>query len=239
MLLVAGTHGNEIAGIHAAELFLALAYVERGKVFVIPRLNNSGVLAGNRLVQPEHQGQDDPGWFTPPEGVTRYAGAEQRNINRSYPGSVEGGLAQKIALAVMRLLVYENIDIAIDMHEARPSSAIAWAVISNPKNVDVAALAVLDLEEKGISMLLEVSPPDMDGLSHKEWGNRTQAMAFLIETANPAQENNPSPALLNDPRYALDRRAAIQLETVRAIVSRSNEALAAPLIFSGIPVYRQ
>ena len=239
MLLVGGTHGNEIAGIQAAELFADLVRVESGRVFVIPRLNNSGVSAGIRLVQAEDQNQDDPDWYTPPEGSARYAGIEQRNINRSYPGTEQAGLTQKISLAVMNLLVRENIDIAIDMHEARPSSDLAWTIVSNPKNVHIAALAVLDLEEKDILMHLDVSPPEMDGLSHKEWGNRTQAMAFLIETVNPAQADNPSIDELNDPHYALNRRAAIHLETVRTIVSISNEALPLPLVFSGIPEYSQ
>jgi predicted deacylase len=239
ILLIAGTHGNEIAGIYAAELFVSLASVENGRVFVIPRLNSSGIPTGSRFVKIEHQGQNDPDWYVPPEGTTRYRGIEQRNINRSYPGSLTEGLTQKIAEAVMNLLVLENIDIAIDMHEAEPSSNIAWTIISNPKNVNVAVLAVLDLEEKGIPMRLDVSPPDMDGLSHKEWGNRTNAMSFLIETANPAQADNPSTDMLNDPNYALERRASIQLETIQSIVSQANLVLPLPLLYSGIPNYDQ
>jgi len=242
LLLVGGTHGNEVAGIRAAEIFVDSARVEKGRVFVIPRLNNSGVSAGMRLVSPEHQGRPDPDWYTPPESVTQYAGMEQRNINRSYPGAEQAGLAQKIALAVMRLLTDEDIDIAIDMHEAQPSSNLAWTIVSNPKNVQVAALVVLDLEEKGLPFHLDVSALNMDGLSHREWGNRTKALSFLIETVNPAQAAYPSQNELDAPQYALDRRAAIQLETVRLLVSRSNEVLLAPLIlsgFSGIPEYSQ
>ena len=239
LLLVGGTHGNEIAGIRAAEVFTELARVERGRVFVIPRLNNSGVTAGTRLVRPEHQGRPDPDWYTPPESLARYAGMEQRNINRSYPGTEQAGLAQKIALAVMRLLVDEDIDIAIDMHEAEPSSNIAWTIVSNPKNVQVAALALLDLEEKDIPLHLDASPLNMDGLSHREWGDRTKALSFLIETVNPAQAARPSQAELNSPRYALEVRAAIQLETVMALVLRSNEVLSEPIIFSGIPEYSE
>jgi len=245
LLLVGGAHGNEIAGIRAAEIFVNFARVEQGRVFVIPRLNNSGVSAGTRLVRPEHQGRPDPDWYTPPEGLTRYAGTEQRNINRSYPGTEQAGLAQKIALAVMMLLIDEDIDIAIDMHEAEPFSNIAWTIVSNPKNIEVAALAALDLEEKDIPFHLDVSPLNMDGLSHREWGDRTKALSFLIETANPAQAARTSQDELNAPQYALDRRAAIQLETVRALVSRSNEILFEPLIvsglsgFLGIPEYSQ
>ena len=239
LLLAAGTHGNETAGIHAAEFFVELARVEKGCVFVIPRLNNPGVASGSRLVPVDYQGQSDPEQYTPPEGITIYAGMEQRNIDRSYPGTKHAGLAQKIALAVMNLLITENIEIAIDMHEAKPGSDLAWCIVSNPKNVSLAALAVLDLEEKGIRMHLDASPPNMDGLSHREWGNRTRAMAFLIETVNPAQADTPLPDEINNPQYTLSRRSAIHLETVRSLVSRCNEALSMPLVYSGIPDYSQ
>jgi len=239
MLLVAGTHGNEIGGIRAAEFFAEHALVEKGCVFVIPRLNAPGVKAGSRLVPPESQGQPDLDLYTPPEGASVYAGMEQRNIDRSYPGTEFAGTAQKIALAVMRLLVTENIEIAVDMHEASPSSPMAWNIVANPKNVQAAALTVFDLEEKGISMNLEESAPKMDGLSHKEWGDRTQAMSFLIETANPAQADNQSADEENDSRYALNRRVAIQLETIRLLVDRCNEKLSAPLVYSGISEYAE
>ena len=239
LLLVAGAHGNEIAGIRAAEFFAEHAQIERGRVFVIPRLNVSGVLAGARLVQPEIQGEPDPDVYIPPEGRTLYAGMEQRNINRSYPGTEYAGVTQKIALAVMQLLVSENIDIAIDMHEAGLSSNMAWTIVANPKNVQIAALAVLDLEEEGIPMHLEASAPDMDGLSHKEWGDRTRAMSFLIETANPAQDDAVLPDELNDSRYSLDRRVAIQLETIRLLAARCNEVLPAAFVYSGIGEYAQ
>ncbi|MCL2602084.1 MAG: succinylglutamate desuccinylase/aspartoacylase family protein [Treponema sp.] len=239
LLLVAGTHGDEPAGIQAAEFFIARAEVQQGSVFVIPRLNDAGVAAGSRFVQADWERSDDDDYFTPPEGSTRYAEIEQRNINRSYPGSESGAAAQKIAQAVMRLLVQENIDIAIDMHEARPSSGIARTIIANQKNANAAALAIFDLEERGIIMRLELSPPDMDGLSHKEWGNRTRAAAFLIETENPAYGSNSAIGVPGDPRYAVDKRTAIQLEAVKAIVRRCNETLPAPLVFSGIPVYTE
>jgi len=239
LLLAAGTHGNETAGIEAAELFIKNARVESGCVYVIPRLNASGIPAGSRLVLSEHQGRPDPDLYTPPEGGSQYAGMEQRNINRSYPGTENAGLAQKTAFAVMRLLVSENIDIAIDMHEAQPGSDLAWVIVSNPKNVQIAALAILDLDDRGILMRLDASPSNMDGLSHKEWGNRTRAMSFLIETVNPNQAENPLADYLNNPYYSLSRRAAIQLEAIRVLVSRCNEVLPAPLVFSGIPEYAE
>ena len=237
MLLVAGTHGAEIAGIRAAEFFVEQAVVESGKVFVIPHLNKLGVIAGTRQVPLEYQGQPDPAEYTPPGATTVFPGIEQRNINRAYPGSEDMGLTQRIALAVMNLIVSENIDIAMDLHEAGPTSVLAWMIISNPKNIHIVAGTVLDLEERGITMGLDVSS-DNAGLSHREWGDRTQTFAFLTETANPYQDENPA-QFLGDPRYSLERRVAIQLETVRNIVANSNYFLPSPLLFSGIPEYSE
>jgi len=239
LLIVAGTHGNEIAGIKAAEFFIKNVRVERGSVFVIPYLNKSGITGGNRLVLLKHQELPDPGLYIPPEGLSEYPGVEQRNINRSYPGTEHAGLAQKIAFAVMRLLINEQIDIAIDLHEAQPGSDLAWSIVANPKNVHIAALAVIDLDEKSIPMHLDKSPSNMDGLSHKEWGDRTGALSFLIETVNPAQASIPSRDKIRDPKYALERRVAIQLETIRLLVERCNEELNSPLVYSGIPEYSE
>jgi len=233
MLLVGGTHANETAGIRAAELFIEHARVEKGCVFVIPHLNGGAMETESRLVPLHLQGMPDADYYIPPRGETIYTGAEQRNINRSYPGSLDMGLSQLIALAVMELLILENIDIAIDMHEARPSSDLAWKIVANQKNMDIAIMAIFDLEDEGIVMGLEISPP-FDGFSHREWGNRTGALAFLTETANPAQENNPAliSGYVGNYRYDLEWRVYVQLKIVEAIVNRANEVLAMPLLFS-------
>ena len=230
LLLVGGTHGNEIAGIRAAEFFIERAVVEAGRVFIIPHLNIMGVHIESRLIPIEYQGRMDVESYIPPGGTTQYPGTEQRNINRSYPGGEDEGFAQLIALAVMNLLYIEAIDIAIDLHEARPSSDLAWTLIAHQKNVEIAALAILDLSEEGINLSLDLSPPN-DGFSHREWGNRTQAFAFLIETANPLQDPNPQLYTI-DPRYNLERRIEIQLRTINAIIRRANEIMPLPLNYS-------
>jgi hypothetical protein len=237
MLLVAGAHGAEIAGIRAAEIFVEQALVETGKVFVIPHLNRPGIIAGTRLVPLEYQGRPDPEYFIPPGGATVFPGFEQRNINRAYPGCENMGLAQLIALAVMNILFSENIDIAIDLHEAGPSSALAWMIISHPDSVHIAANAILDLEEQGIILGLDVSSKQ-SGLSHREWGDRTGAFAFLTETANPYQDPDPA-RFSGNPAYFLERRVAIQLEMIRQLVANTNQFLPAPLVFSGIQEHRE
>jgi predicted deacylase len=263
MLIIAGTHGNEIAGIMAAVMFVEHASAEAGRIIVIPCLNRPGIFAGGknggasarlsiqtprgpryfplgtRLVPAEYQGQDDPPAYFAPDSATELPGYEQRNINRAYPGTEEAGLAQKIARAVMNILETENINIAIDLHEAGPASSVAWHIVANPKNADIAALAILDLEEKNITMHIEASPSEMKGLSHREWGDRSNAAAFLVETVNPAQGDNPAPPPdpVHDPAFPLWRRVAVQLEAIRAIAENSKEKLSLPVEYSGLPDY--
>jgi hypothetical protein len=43
------------------------------------------------------------------------------------------------------------------------------------------------LQGEGIAIGLEASPPNLHGLSHREWGDATPALAILMETTNPAQ----------------------------------------------------
>jgi hypothetical protein len=260
LLITAGAHGNEIAGIMAALLLVEHAVAEGGRIFIVPYLNMTGIFSGNaepvilqtpsgprgfpygtRLVPPERQGREDAEWYVSPLGEGKYPGYEQRNINRAYPGTEDAGLAQKIALAIMRLLQDEKIDIAIDLHEAGTTSAIGWHIISNPKNVHIAALAVLDLEEKNISMHIDSSPVNMQGLSHKEWGDRSNAMAFLIETVNPGQGDSAPPHLIDqvfDERYPLWKRVAVHLETIQALVHNANETFPLPVVYGGTPDYQ-
>ncbi|MDR3138489.1 MAG: succinylglutamate desuccinylase/aspartoacylase family protein [Treponema sp.] len=218
VLIVGGTHGGERAGIIAADLLARHAVPEQGRLFVIPRLNRSS----GRLLPLEVQGEDDGDRYFPPGSSTALPGYERRNINRAYPGAAEAGLTQKIALAVMNLLTVENIDLAIDLHETGTASNLAWHIIANPKNADIAAAAVFDLEEKNITMYMDISPEGMHGLSHKEWGDRTGANAFLVETSELAP---------------LRTRTAVHLETIASLIACTGAVRGKFFTYTGVPDY--
>jgi hypothetical protein len=94
-------------------------------------------------------------------------------------------------------------------------------IVANPKNLDLAALAVISLELEGIRMKLEPSSEVFHGLSHREWGDETKATAFLIETPNPAQsteKGNP----VEDPQHPLAGRIATHLASIEAILDAWN-----------------
>lgn len=251
-VVLGGTHGNEIAGIMAAVLLVERAQVARGRLIVIPHANNSAVSYadpqrpgpewihvttasgkrdfkyGARRTQPQHQGAPDPEKYRHPNSTEELDGNEIRNLDRAYPGDEHGPLTQRVAAAVMRLLKQERAELAFDLHEAGPESRLAWMIVANPKNLELGALAVLALEEQGLSMKLEPSSDTFRGLSHREWGDATAARAFLFETPNPGQVEQPAGVdVVDDPKFPLARRVGAHLATLQAVVAAYNDGAAA------------
>jgi len=248
VVVLGGTHGNEIAGSMAATLLVERARVVKGRLIVVPHANNSAVSYtdpqrpgpewieiqtpsgmrrfkyGARRTRLEHQGAPDPPKYRHPASTEELDGAEARNLDRAYPGDANGPLTQRVAAALMRLIAGERADLAFDLHEAGPESRLAWMIVANPKNIDLGALAVLALEEQGLSMKLEPSSDTFRGLSHREWGDATPARAFLVETPNPGQVEQPAGAdVVSHPDYPLSKRVGAHLATLGAIVALFND----------------
>ncbi len=249
-LLLGGTHANEIAGVMAATLFVERATVARGTVYVIPHTNNSasrynsGVFNattpqwfeltnsagevrrfryGDRSTQPEDQ-QPDPDVFVHESSGLEFEGSEARNLNRNHPGKADGTLTQQISYALFALVEREGVDVLVDLHESSLTGRLANTLVSHPRAIDIAAFAILELEEEGLALKQEVSSEEFFGLSHREFGDRTGAFAFLIESANPGQEPDiVNPDVVNDPRSPLADRVYLHLRTVESILS--NHAL--------------
>ncbi len=76
---------------------------------------------------------------------------------------------------------------AFDLHEAAPEIPIINAIVYHEKCEDIALSAVLNLEMEGMRYSPELSPANFHGLSHREWGDNTQVLPFLMETSNIIQ----------------------------------------------------
>ncbi len=264
VLVVGGTHGNEIAGAVAATVLIERARVAVGRLVVIPHANNSaasyrdrdpaGPLTvavptpagprlfryGSRLTKPADQGELDPPRFRHPKSAEDLDGVEARNLDRVYPGRADGNLTERIAHAVMEVLAREQVDVAFDLHESRPESRLAWTVVAHPKNVEMAALALLALDARNVPMKLEQSGDSFRGLSHREWGDATRAQAYLIETPNPGQADKATGVdQVGDPRLPLARRVATHLATLLAVLDASNEGAPADrrITIDGVPSF--
>lgn len=244
LVVVGGTHENEIAGVLAATALVETARVGRGRLVVVPRANNSAVTLrdderpvpewitvdtpsgprrfrfGARLTNPRYQGSPDPVEVKLPGAAAALPGKETRNLDRAYPGSADGPLTQRVAFAIVDLLRKERADLAFDLHESSPDSRLAWTIVAHPRALDVAAAAVVDLDAAGLPMKLEVSDEGFPGLSHREWGDATEALAFLVETPNPCQDpGTPGAEPVGEARHPLATRVAAHLRTVLAVVA--------------------
>lgn len=121
-----------------------------------------------------------------PYGQT-LGGVDSRNLNRVYPGVPNGTLTERLAFAIMMLIREENIDLAIDYHEASPEYPTIDVIVAHPRAADIAAMAELYLSDDGVPIVTDPSSPLLRGLSHREWGDASGTKAILMETANPAQ----------------------------------------------------
>lgn len=209
ILILGGAHPNEPAGYLTAVILIENIHVSQGKIIVIPRANSSGFTHsepqegnlrgysletpggkrffrfGSRLTNPIHQ-WPDPTLYINPSGQ-RLSGQESRNINRCYPGKPKGHLTEKIAFAIMEIIKKEKIDLAIDLHEAAPEYPVVNAIVFHENSAELASYSLMELQQIGFEFQLELSPNNLRGLSHREWGDHAQVMAILLETANPSQ----------------------------------------------------
>ena len=259
-VILGGTHSNEIAGIAAATLIIERATVTSGRIIVIPYANSSGASNfderrpswsvetesgtrifpyGARRTKVEDQGPDPDIYIHYPSGM-ELSPDEARNLNRAHPGKVDGTLTQQLAYAYYRIIIEEGADIAIDMHEAGVGSRLANMLIANPKNLDLAVIAVVELELQGVVMNVEHSSEEFKGLSHREWGDHTPAAAYLIETPNPGQTPSIQDAdVVTDPVNPLSKRVATQLATIEAIFSAHEIVLGERPVWTGLPTYTE
>lgn len=208
-LLLGGTHPNEPSGYISAILLLENAKPTKGRLIVIPRANASGFTHndytegspqkfalttpsgerwfryGSRATNSIHQWPDPDIYVHPSD--QKLSGSETRNLNRAYPGRADGTLTEKVAYAIVQVIKQEKSNLSIDLHEASPEYPVINAVVAHEKAMNIAANATINLQLDGVKIGLEPSPKGLRGLSHREWGDATDTLAILMETANPAQ----------------------------------------------------
>ncbi len=209
VLLLGGTHPNEPASSLTAITLIETARVTEGRLLVIPRANRSAFTCsepqegyplvyeietpsgprtfryGSRGTNPVHQ-WPDPIIYVNTSGQS-LAGTETRNLNRSYPGDPNGFLTERLANAIITMITLEHVDMAIDLHEASPEYPVINAIVAHERALPIAVEASMYLEFEGMQIGVETSPQNLRGLSHREWGDFTDTLALLAESANPAQ----------------------------------------------------
>jgi hypothetical protein len=209
-VILGGTHGNEPAGYMAAILMVENAVPRSGRLFVLPHANRSAMTHtdyqeasprflefnaasgprvfryGSRATNPVDQ-WPDPDIYIHAASGQKLSGAETRNLNRAYPGRPDGTFTERVAYAITALIQNEKVGIVVDLHEASPEYPVINALVAHERAMNVASLAVLNLEFEDIKISLEPSPHNLHGLSHRELGDSTGALAMLIEATNASQ----------------------------------------------------
>lgn len=285
VLVLGGTHADEPAGYLAAVVLIEQARVSTGRLIVIPRANASGFTHnfpqeahpssfvietrdgprrftyGARATNPVDQWPDPQVYTLRPSGQT-LSGSETRNLNRAYPGRVDGTLTERIAFAITTLLRRERVDLAIDLHEASPEYPVVNTIVAHQRATDLAALATMNLQAAGVTIGFEQSPLTLHGLSHREWGDSAGALAVLMESTNPAQgrlRGRTDAALVtlgrdrfytqaaNEHRlsvpfpsagWPLSVRVARHLAGVQELANGLGDTVGRRLTLSGVPAYQ-
>lgn len=211
MLILGGTHPNEIAGMFNAVTYIENAKMDAGTLYIIPRANNSGYThtaplwgmmdiidfqlldgsirefrVGTRLTNPVHQ-WPDPNYYNGKSGRELKHGeiAEIRNLNRNHPGDLNGTLTEKVNYGISNLIKNENIDITYDAHEAGPEFLRVDYLIAHERAMPLASLAIMNANIEGLPFAVDISGKTSYGLSHRALGDNTDTFATLFETLNP------------------------------------------------------
>ena len=210
MCVMGGTHPDEPSGWMGAILLVENARVKKGRLIVIPQCNQSAFSHsypqegypqrirfrtdngqrvfrfGNRTANPIHFWPDPEVYVHHPSGQ-KLSGDEVRNLNRAYPGRKNGSYAERVAYGIRQVLLDENVDLNIDLHEAPPEYPFINAIGAHERGNELATLVSMNLQLQDIALGLELSPPRFHGLTYRELGDTTPAVCVLMETANPVQ----------------------------------------------------
>jgi hypothetical protein len=207
MMILGGTHPQEIGGVLAAVLMIENVRVKQGRLIVVPQANRSGFThtdpmeaylhsftidtpagprwfrVGMRLTNPADQWPDPDVFVHSPSGE-RMVGHETRNLNRNHPGRPRGWLTARVSHALTALA--KEAWLVLDLHEAQPEYPVINTMVAHEHAFETAATATAAMRARRIPISLAASPKNLHGLSHREFGDYTNAEAVLTESPNPA-----------------------------------------------------
>ena len=216
-LLIGNTHANEPEGMLTALIVIENAVVEKGTLYVIPFFNNSGGRAtrpgdgyplyfdvatdwgsrrfryGNRDASPLDQWPDPDVYIHYPDRQL-LSFIDVRNTNRTWPGRAGGPLMERVAFGAMELIRREGVDVAVDIHGAETMFPVTNCIVAPERSVKIATLASLTVKAmEGFENHVEPSPAGFRGLSHREIGDHSAAMPFLLEAPIPFLDQPTGP----------------------------------------------
>lgn len=216
-LLMSNTHANEPEGLLATLLMLENAVVEKGTLIIIPQFNHSAsrntrpgdgyplyfeiptdwglkkFQMGNRDASPLDQWPDPDVYIHYPDRqLLSYI--DIRNTNRTWPGRANGPRMEKVTFAAMEIMRREKVDMAIDIHGAETMFPVTNCIVAPEKSNRISTMASLTVKAKeGFDSHVEPSPTGFRGLSHREIGDYSDTLPFLLEAPIPFLDQPTGP----------------------------------------------
>jgi hypothetical protein len=216
-LVMSNTHANEPAALLTSLLLIENAVVERGTLYVIPTFNASAgrntkpgdgyplyfdvptswgamrIRMGNRDASPLEQWPDPDLYIHyPDKQMLSYL--DVRNSNRTWPGRPDGPLMERVTYAAMELLRRDKVDVAIDMHGAETMFPVTNCIVAPEKSARIATIASMTVKAvEGFDNHVEPSPGNFRGLSHREIGDFSETLPFLLEAPIPFLDQPTGP----------------------------------------------
>lgn len=287
ILMFGGTHPEEPACNTSAQLFTENLKVNQGKVILIDRINTSASTCtrmgeayprfysvqtpwgektwryGDRAANPLDSWPDPEVYIHYPSGQN-LAYVDIRNINRNWPGKADGLITERTAYAVMRLIEQEGVNMTIDFHEAELEYPVENTIVAHQDGSDVAAMTSMMLTSGvfDVAIGMEFSPVALHGLSHREIGDHSDAVSYLMEVAEPmldrirgitdeqlllsgkdrfvmkAGEHGLLYAPIDENGWPIDKRVARHVETAKTIIQVNNMVRPEQtILIEGIPSY--
>lgn len=217
VLIMANTHANEPAALLAALIFIENATVEKGTLIIIPQFNNSAsrntrpgdgyplyfeiptewgvkkIRMGNRDASPLDQWPDPDVYIHYPDRQL-LSFIDVRNTNRTWPGRPNGPLMERVTHGAMEIMKQEKVDIAVDLHGAETMFPVTNCIVAPDKSGRIATMASLTVKAReGFDSHVEPSPSGFRGLSHREIGDHSETLPFLLEAPIPFLDQPTGP----------------------------------------------
>lgn len=95
IMIMAGVHGNELAGIEASRKFIVDFMPERGSVIIIPEANKKACINKVRAIP-----------------------LEEGDLNRSFPGDVSSNGINRLAGEIFKIIREKKVFFLLDLHES-------------------------------------------------------------------------------------------------------------------------
>ncbi|MFQ6069094.1 MAG: succinylglutamate desuccinylase [Candidatus Aminicenantales bacterium] len=216
-LIMANTHANEPASLLTAMVFIENAVVEKGTLIIIPEFNYSAsrntrpgdgyplyfdiptpwgkkrFRMGNREASPLDQWPDPDVYVHYPDRQL-LSFIDVRNTNRTWPGRPKGPLMERVTFAALELMRKEEVAVALDLHGAETMFPVTNCIVAPEKSIRLATMASLTVRAREkFDSHVEPSPSRFRGLSHREIGDYSDTLPFLLEAPVPFLDQPTGP----------------------------------------------